>query len=102
LSGYFTLRKFYDLRDEALLNHQPTTLGPIARKRAAASALMTVIASAADNIQGGIFDPSSPAIVSVDGLLALLGEALVFIDQPTTRFLSRHRGLGDGASARPG
>ena len=52
-----------------------------ARKRAAASALLTVIASAADSIQGGLFDPENTGIVPVDGLLVLLGEATVFVNQ---------------------
>ncbi|MCJ1476428.1 hypothetical protein MMC13_005094 [Lambiella insularis] len=85
LSGYATLRRFYDLRDEEvnLKEGQKPTLRPIARKKAAAAALLTVIASAADNIQGGLYDDQKKTVVQIDGLLALLGEAIVFLDQPT-------------------
>ena len=83
LGGYATLRKFYDLRDEEvnLKKGQKPSLRPIARKKAAAASLLTVIASAADNIQGSLYDETQSAIVQVDGLLALLGEAMVFIDR---------------------
>ena len=83
LGGYATLRKFYDLRDEEVnlkKGHKPN-LRPVARKKAAAASLLTVIASAADNIQGSLYDETQSAIVQVDGLLALLGEATVFIDR---------------------
>jgi len=40
---------------------------------------MTVIASADDSIRGGLYDESRGAVVSVDFILALLGEAMVFI-----------------------
>ena len=81
LTGYATLRRFYDLRDEELnlKEGQKPTLRPIARKRAAAECLLAVINSAADNIHGGLYDESRGSVVQVDGLLALLGEALVFI-----------------------
>jgi len=84
LSGYATLRKFYDLRDEEvhLKAGQKPSLRPIARKKAAADALLAVINSAADNIHGGLYDENRGAVVQVDGLLSLLGEALVFVDQP--------------------
>ena len=80
--GYATMRKFYDLRDEEvqLKDGQKPSLRPAARKKAAASALLTVIASAADNIQGGLYDEEMKAVVQVDGLLALLGEAMVFVN----------------------
>ncbi|KAA6415675.1 MAG: hypothetical protein FRX48_00393 [Lasallia pustulata] len=84
LSGYATLRQFYDLRDEEkqLKEGQKPSLRPLARKKAAAAALLAVINSAADNIYGGLYDENRGAVVPVDGLLALLGEALVFVDQP--------------------
>lgn len=73
LAGYATLRKFYELRDDESL--------PLARRyKAAAAALMVVIASSDDNIRGGLYDASRGAVVSEDFLLALLGEALVFIN----------------------
>ncbi|KAI9797215.1 MAG: hypothetical protein M1833_005624 [Piccolia ochrophora] len=84
LSGYATLRRFYDLRDEEV-NLKPgekLTHRPLTRQRKAAAALIAVITSAADSIHGGLYDENSGAIVSVDGLLALLGEAVVLVDQP--------------------
>ena len=83
LSGYATLRKFYDLRDEGmrLPEGQKSTLRPMARKRAAAAALLAVIDSAADNIHGGLYDEDRGSVVQVDGLLVLLGEALIFVDR---------------------
>ena len=84
LSGYATLRKFYDLRDEEtkLSAGQKPKLGAVARKREAASALLAVITSSDDNIRGGLYDEARGAVVSVDFLLALLGEATVFVNQP--------------------
>lgn len=80
-SGYATLRKFYTIRDEkiALKKGQSPSLKPMARKRAAAQALIAVINSAADSIYGGLYDESRNSVVQVDGLLALLGEALPFV-----------------------
>lgn len=69
LSGYATLRRFYDLRDAA-------TPRPLERKREAANCLVAVLESAADCIRGGLYDPEVEAVVSVDGVLALLGEAM--------------------------
>lgn len=84
LSGYATLRRFYLLRDEEVLasNGQTPQLGPIARKDEAAAALIAVITSSDDNIRGGLYDEERAAVVSVDFLLALLGEAMMFINQP--------------------
>ncbi|KAJ5273858.1 hypothetical protein N7478_008983 [Penicillium angulare] len=84
LSGYATLRKFYEIRDEAVeaKDGQQPRYKPLARRRIAAKALTAVISSAADNIYGGLYDPSRDSAVQVDGLLALLGEALVFVNQP--------------------
>ncbi len=83
LTGYATLRKFYDLRDEEvnLKEGEKLSLRPMARKKAAATALLAVINSAADNIHGGLYDPERGAVVQVDGLLALLGEATLFVDR---------------------
>ncbi|KAI3394752.1 hypothetical protein diail_2281 [Diaporthe ilicicola] len=73
LAGYATLRKYYEIRDDESL--------PLARRqKSAAAALMIVIASSDDNIRGGLYDASRDAIVGEDFLLALLGEALVFVD----------------------
>jgi hypothetical protein len=82
VSGYATLRRFYETRDEAVTTTegQKPRLKPLARKRAAAQALVAVIQSAADSIYGGLYDPGRDSAVQVDGLLALLGEALVFVN----------------------
>ena len=69
LSGYATLRRFYDIRDDE-------SLSPARRRALAAPALVAVIASADDNIRGGLYDATRDAVVSEDFLLALLGEAL--------------------------
>lgn len=76
LSGYATLRKFYNLRDSGGAG---ATI-PFARRQQAAAALTSVIAAADDSIRGGLYDPSRDAVVSEDFLLALLGEALVFVN----------------------
>lgn len=82
-SGYATLRRFYDIRDEeiGLEEGEKPKHKPLARKRAAADALVAVIRSASDSIYGGLYDPDRDTAVQVDGLLALLGEALVFVDR---------------------
>lgn len=73
LSGYATLRKFYETRDDESI--------PQARRyKSAATALAMVIASSDDNIRGGLYDASRDAIVGEDFLLALLGEMLVFVN----------------------
>jgi hypothetical protein len=86
LSGYATLRRFYSLRDEEVLlpKGQKPPKGAIARKVEATSALITVISSSDDNIRGGLYDEGRGAVVSVDFLLALLGEAMFFVNQPNS------------------
>lgn len=81
-SGYATLRRFYETRDEAVVlsQGQRPRHKPLARRRAAAQALVAVIRSAADSIYGGLYDPQRDTAVQVDGLLTLLGEVLVFVD----------------------
>jgi hypothetical protein len=83
LSGYATLRRFYEIRDEEfeLQEGQRPRYRPLARRRAAAQALAAVIGSAADNIYGGLYDPDRDSAVQVDGLLALLGEACAFVNR---------------------
>lgn len=83
LSGYATLRRYYEIRDEELelAEGQQPRYKPLARRRAAAQALAAVIGSAADNIYGGLYDPDRDSAVQVDGLLALLGEALAFVQR---------------------
>lgn len=90
LSGYATLRRFYDLRDADVAktpsSHDKTSatpaLRPKARARAAASALMVLISSSASPIQGGLYDSTIETAVPVDVLLPLFGEALVFLNTP--------------------
>ena len=84
LTGYATLRNFYDLRDDEEVHQMEgatPSLDPVARKKAAVPALLAVINSAADSIHGGLYDEHRGSVVQVDGLLALLGEALVFVDR---------------------
>ncbi|KAF2259574.1 hypothetical protein CC78DRAFT_58812 [Lojkania enalia] len=92
LSGYATIRKFYDLRDEEILveDGERPAHRPLARKRAAANALMVIIASAASSIRGGLYDPEVETVVQVDVLLNLLGEALVFVNQPKRMLTLKH------------
>lgn len=63
-----------------------TTTSPISyRQRSeAASSLIAVITSSDDNIRGGLYDEDRGAVVSIDFLLVLLGEALVFVNQPSS------------------
>ncbi|KAI0206892.1 hypothetical protein F4808DRAFT_405695 [Astrocystis sublimbata] len=77
LSGYATLRQFYELRDGGSKPQQKSLL----RRQRAAAALSAVIASADDNIRGGLYDDTRDAVVSEDFLLALLGEFSVFASQ---------------------
>ncbi|KAH9892388.1 hypothetical protein F4778DRAFT_319328 [Xylariomycetidae sp. FL2044] len=77
LSGYATLRKFYELRD----GNGSSNPKSLIRRQQAASALVPVIASADDNIRGGLYDDTRDAVVSEDFLLPLLGEASVFVGQ---------------------
>lgn len=72
LSGYATLRKFYEIRDGE---------ASASRGRRSAAALVAVVASSDDNIRGGLYDESRDAVVSEDFLLALLGEAMVLVGQ---------------------
>ena len=83
LTGYATLRKFYDLRDEEYNceEGEKPRLRPLARKRAAAATLIAVIKSASDSIYGGLYDESRDSVIHVDGLLALLGEAVIFVNR---------------------
>ncbi|KAF5507192.1 Nucleoporin NUP85 [Colletotrichum aenigma] len=80
LSGYATLRKYYEIRDTdglaSMSAHKSTSL-----RKQAASALIAVVASSDDNIRGGLYDETRDAVVSEDFILALLGEALPFVNQ---------------------
>ena len=91
LSGYATIRRFYDLRDSSVsADSSKPALRPVAAKRAAAAALTVIISSAASSIQGGLYDSSTETVVPVDVLLPLLGESLVFLNQPTRTLTLRH------------
>ncbi|KAI9682158.1 MAG: hypothetical protein M1817_000212 [Caeruleum heppii] len=84
LCGYASLRKFYNLRD-ANVGREPGTESSgreRGRIRQAANALLALINSAGSNIRDGLYDASAEAVVSVDGLLALLGESMVFLNRP--------------------
>jgi hypothetical protein len=81
LSGYATLRKFYSLRDEDISSKVRKTPSSTTRNKEAATALLAVITSSDDNIRGGLYDEERGAVVNVDFLLALLGEAMVFVNQ---------------------
>lgn len=87
LSGYATVRRFYELRDQDVA---PSTsskrLRPLERKRAAATALIAAIESASDCIRGGLFDPEIASVVPVEGLLALLGETLPLLGHEKRNF----------------
>lgn len=87
-SGYATVRRIYDLRDQELLDDErgEEHLRPIGRKKAAAAALVAAIVSASDSIHGGLYDASIDSVVQVDVLLSLLGEALVFLNREWLRF----------------
>ena len=86
LSGYATLRRFYDLRDEDFVSSrgEKRKHQPLDRKKKAASALVAMISSSSDCIHGGLYDDSRDPVVQVDGLMALLGEALIFVGRKKT------------------
>ncbi|KAL7937030.1 aconitate hydratase [Trichoderma chlorosporum] len=81
LSGYATLRKFYEIRDEIAKAEETSPSRALFLRKQAAFALVAVISSSGDNIRGGLYDETRDAVVSEDFLLALLGEATVFINQ---------------------
>ncbi|KAF2839349.1 hypothetical protein M501DRAFT_933353 [Patellaria atrata CBS 101060] len=89
LSGYATIREFYDLRDDThtTSTSAPQPLTPTQQKKKASHTLLTAILSAASSIRGGLYDPADLSVVPVDALPTLLGEALPFIDR-TPRVLS--------------
>ncbi|KAF2862019.1 hypothetical protein K470DRAFT_213664 [Piedraia hortae CBS 480.64] len=74
LSGYATLRRFYNLRDSSM---NPS----LSTNREAATALMAVLESAADCIHGGLYDPDVEVIIPVDAVVVLLGESLPLLGQ---------------------
>lgn len=88
LVGYACIRRFYTLRDQDVggNNYGKPSLNyrPLARKRAAAKALLAAINSAADCIYGGLYDPERQSAIQVDGLLTLLGEATALLSTADT------------------
>lgn len=81
VSGYATLRKFYDLRDQDALTASGKAPKSLERHREAANSLFALLKSAADCIPGGLFDPEAETVIPVEGLLALFGESLPFLGQ---------------------
>lgn len=86
LSGYALLRRFYELRDENDDDEDGPRSGlrPMARKREASKAILGLVQSAADSINGGLFDAEADAVVQIDTLLTLLGEALPLLSRECT------------------
>ena len=104
LVGYACIRRFYTLRDQDVggnaygkpsLNYRP-----LARKRAAAKALLAAINSAADAIYGGLYDPERQSAIQVDGLLTLLGEATALLSQISTSGTSSSTNGSEGQSGK--
>jgi hypothetical protein len=82
LVGYACTRRFYTLRDSEVGGtgtNKSRDSRPLARRRAAAKALVAAIESAADSIYGGLYDPDRQTAIQVDGLLTLLGEATALL-----------------------
>ena len=86
LTGYAALRKFYDLRDKKPLSvlQESATHSRDPMMEEAARTLLAVIQSASGSISGGLYDAKHEAVVQFDGLLALIGEALVFVNRKIT------------------
>lgn len=91
-TGYATLRSFYTVRDEYTRTSEGRkfTSLPRVRQSEAIAALLAVISSSSESISGGLYDEESEAVVSIDFLLAFLGEALVFVNNPETLLSVSH------------
>lgn len=81
LSGYATIRKVYESRDEDVGEEADGQDEHLYRRQRAAAPLIAAIVSAADSIRGGQVNPEAELVVPVDNLLVLLGEALAFINR---------------------
>lgn len=82
LSGYATLRRFYDLRDTQSSDRNTSSSEDLTNQMTKpVKALLAVINSAASKIQGGLYDESKLSVINVEGLLALLGEATVLVNR---------------------
>ncbi|KAI5302571.1 hypothetical protein KEM56_000561 [Ascosphaera pollenicola] len=86
--GYAAVRRFYEIRDEglSLQKGERPRHRPLARKKAAAETLVALIRSASTCISGGLYDYEGESAIQVDGLMVLLGEALVFCQEPNRFF----------------
>ncbi|KIW88307.1 uncharacterized protein Z519_10874 [Cladophialophora bantiana CBS 173.52] len=100
LVGYACLRRFYTLRDEESGDGRTTNPRPLARRRAAARALVAAINSAADSIYGGLYDPQRQSAIQVDGLLTLLGEATGLLSQGDCIKTAYPAGIGIGTEKK--
>ncbi|KAF4548715.1 Nucleoporin NUP85-like protein [Elsinoe fawcettii] len=106
LSGYASLRRFYELRDEeveddgdeemadaedasVLVAKKKSGLRPKERRKEMVRSIVALVDSAATSIRGGLYDAEARGVVQVDALLALLGEALGLLHQPQTTFSKR-------------
>lgn len=87
LTGYAALRKFYDLRDKKPVSafQESATHSQDLVMEEAARTLLAVIQSASGSVLGGLYDAKYEAVVQSDGLLALIGEALVFVNRKIIR-----------------
>lgn len=89
LSGYATLRRFYELRDEYGKSTGPggSSLPPrlaLLKRRRVAVPLIAVLVASCDSIRGGLYDSTRDTTVSPDFVLALLGEASVFLSSSSS------------------
>ncbi|EXJ66539.1 uncharacterized protein A1O5_10208 [Cladophialophora psammophila CBS 110553] len=100
LVGYACLRRFYTLRDEESGDGRTTNPRSLARRRAAARALVAAINSAADSIYGGLYDPQRQSAIQVDGLLTLLGEATALLSQSDCIKTAYPAGIGIGTEKK--
>ncbi|KAI5296462.1 hypothetical protein KEM52_002083 [Ascosphaera acerosa] len=88
-SGYAAVRRFYEARDEGLAapKGDQSQRQPLACKQAAAKTLVALVRNATASISSGVWDPKRESAVQIDGLMVLLGEALVFC-KDTNRFFT--------------
>ncbi|KAF2150812.1 hypothetical protein K461DRAFT_244666 [Myriangium duriaei CBS 260.36] len=91
-SGYATLRRFYELRDEDNEVEEEeesafkSGLKPAARKKEMVKGLVALVESAGESIRGGLYDATAVGVVQVETLLSLLGEALPMLNDSTPLF----------------
>ncbi|GAM87426.1 hypothetical protein ANO11243_054500 [Dothideomycetidae sp. 11243] len=91
-SGYATLRRFYELRDEDDEAEEDESsrfksgLRPAARRKEMVKGLVALVESAGESVRGGLYDAEAVGVVNVDTLLALLGEALPLLNDAAPLF----------------